>query len=124
MDVAAICMLLALVVMMVIGMPITWSLGGAIIVALMIDPNLSLALITQKMFSGCDNFSMLALPAFFLAGDLMAKGGLSRRLVKFADNLVGWISGGISLVSIVACTFFAANIILFLIPAKPLRNKS
>ena len=38
----------------------------------------------------------------------MAKGGLSRRLVKFADNLVGWISGGISLVSIVACTFFAA----------------
>ncbi len=108
MDVAAICMLLALVVMMVIGMPITWSLGGAIIVALMIDPNLSLALITQKMFSGCDNFSMLALPAFFLAGDLMAKGGLSRRLVKFADNLVGWISGGISLVSIVACTFFAA----------------
>ena len=49
MDVAAICMLLALVVMMVIGMPITWSLGGAIIVALMIDPNLSLALITQKM---------------------------------------------------------------------------
>ena len=41
MDVAAICMLLALVVMMVIGMPITWSLGGALIFALMIDPNLS-----------------------------------------------------------------------------------
>lgn len=108
MDVAAIFMLLVLIAMMVIGMPITWALGGAVITALMIDPDLSLALITQKIFSGCDNFSMLALPAFFLAGDLMAKGGLSKRLVSFADTLVGWISGGISLVSIVACTFFAA----------------
>ena len=43
-----------------------------------------------------------------LAGDIMSKGGLSKRLVNFADSLVGWISGGISLVSIVACTFFAA----------------
>ena len=74
----------------------------------MIDDNLSLSLMTQKIFAGCDNFAMLALPAFFLAGDIMAKGGLSKRLVSFADALVGWISGGISLVSIVACTFFAA----------------
>ena len=108
MDIAAICMLLVLVGMMVIGMPITWCLGGAVITALMIDDNLSLSLMTQKIFSGCDNFAMLALPAFFLAGDIMAKGGLSKRLVGFADALVGWISGGISLVSIVACTFFAA----------------
>ena len=48
MDLAAIFMLLTLVIMMVIGMPITWSLGGAIIMALMIDQDLSLALITQK----------------------------------------------------------------------------
>ncbi len=108
MDLASIMMLIVLVVLMVIGMPVTWALGGAVITALIIDPNLSLPLITQKIFSGCDNFSMLALPAFFLAGDLMAKGGLSRRLVNFADTLVGWISGGISLVSITACTFFAA----------------
>lgn len=108
MDIAATLMLLSLVVMMAIGMPITWALGGAIIVALGVDPNLSLSLITQKMFAGCNNFSMLALPAFFLAGDIMAKGGLSKRLVAFADTLVGWISGGISLVSLVACTFFAA----------------
>lgn len=108
MELAAVLMLLVLVALMVIGMPITWALGGAVITALVIDDNLSLSLITQKIFSGCDNFSMLALPAFFLAGDIMAKGGLSKRLVSFADALVGWISGGISLVSIVACTFFAA----------------
>ncbi len=108
MDLAAILMLITLACLMVIGMPVTWSLGGAIVVALSVDPNLSLSLITQKMFAGCNNFAMLALPAFFLAGDIMAKGGLSKRLVSFADTLVGWISGGISLVSVVACTFFAA----------------
>mgnify|MGYP000386859274 CR=1 FL=1 len=108
MDLAAILMLITLAGLMVIGMPVTWSLGGAIVVALSVDPNLSLSLITQKMFAGCNNFAMLALPAFFLAGDIMAKGGLSKRLVSFADTLVGWISGGISLVSVVACTFFAA----------------
>ena len=108
MDLAAILMLITLAGLMVLGMPVTWSLGGAIVVALSVDPNLSLSLITQKMFAGCNNFAMLALPAFFLAGDIMAKGGLSKRLVSFADTLVGWISGGISLVSVVACTFFAA----------------
>ena len=108
MDISAVALITVLLVLMAIGLPITWALGGAVISAIMLDPNLSLAMITQKIFTGCDNFSMLALPAFFLAGDIMAKGGLSSRLVSFADSLVGWISGGISLVSIVACTFFAA----------------
>ena len=61
MDISAILMLISLVSLMAIGMPITWSLGGSIIVALIVDPNLSLSIITQKMFAGCNNFSMLAL---------------------------------------------------------------
>lgn len=108
MILSAVALLCVLGILMIIGMPITWALGGAVISAILLDPNLSLAMITQKIFTGCDNFSMLALPAFFLAGDIMAKGGLSKRLVSFADSLVGWISGGISLVSLVACAFFAA----------------
>ena len=108
MELSAVALLVVLVGLMSIGLPITWALGGACISAILLDPNLSLAMITQKIFTGCDNFAMLALPAFFLAGDIMAKGGLSGRLVSFADSLVGWISGGISLVSIVACAFFAA----------------
>lgn len=108
MSTSAIALIVILIVLMLIGLPITWALGGACIAAILLDPTLSLAMITQKIFTGCDNFSMLALPAFFLAGDIMSKGGLSKRLVAFADSFVGWISGGISLVSIVACTFFAA----------------
>lgn len=108
MSSSAIALIVVLIVLMFIGLPITWALGGACIVAIFLDPTLSVSMITQKIFTGCDNFSMLALPAFFLAGDIMSKGGLSKRLVAFADSFVGWISGGISLVSIVACTFFAA----------------
>lgn len=108
MSTSAIALIAVLLILMLLGMPITWALGGACISAIILDPTLSFAMITQKIFTGCDNFSMLALPAFFLAGDIMSKGGLSKRLVSFADSFVGWISGGISLVSIVACTFFAA----------------
>jgi C4-dicarboxylate transporter DctM subunit len=108
MTIPAIMLVTVLLVLMGLGMPITWALVSACISAIIFDPSLSFMALTQKIFVGCDNFAMLAIPAFFLAGDIMAKGGLSKRLVSFADSLVGWISGGISLVSIVACTFFAA----------------
>ena len=108
MPLSATLMIVVLLVTMFIGVPITWALGLACCTAIYLDPVLSFSLLAQRMFVGCDNFAMLALPAFFLAGDVMAKGGLSKRLVAFADSFVGWVSGGISLVSIVACTFFAA----------------
>lgn len=108
MTLSAILLISVLLVTMFLGVPITWALGAACAVAIYADPFLNFSVLCQKIFTGCDNFSMLALPAFFLAGDIMAKGGLSKRLVSFADALVGWISGGISLVSLVACMFFAA----------------
>ena len=108
MDTAAIALIVALIVTMACGLEITWSLGLACIVAVLLDPNLTFVVISQRIFANSNSFSMLAIPAFILAGDIMSKGGLSKRLVAFADSLVGWISGGISLVSIVACTFFAA----------------
>lgn len=108
MDVAAIALIVVLLVAMACGLEITWSLGLACIVAVLLDPKLTFVIVAQRIFANSNSFSMLAIPAFMLAGDVMSKGGLSKRLVAFADSLVGWISGGISLVSIVACTFFAA----------------
>ena len=108
MPLSATLMIVVLMAAMLLGIPITWALGLACCTAIHLDPALSFSLLAQRTFVGCDNFAMLALPAFFLAGDVMAKGGLSKRLVAFADAIVGWVSGGISLVSIVACTFFAA----------------
>ncbi|MBS3975493.1 MAG: TRAP transporter large permease [Syntrophomonadaceae bacterium] len=108
MEIPAIALISVLVVMMSLGLPMTWALGAACIAAVALEPNLSIAVLSQRIFAGSDNFAMLAIPAFFLAGDIMARGGLSKRLVVFADSFVGWISGGISLVSLVSCTFFAA----------------
>ena len=108
MDVAAIALIVILLVAIACGLEITWSLGLACVVAVLLDPKLTFVIVAQRIFANSNSFSMLAIPAFMLAGDVMSKGGLSKRLVAFADSLVGWISGGISLVSIVACTFFAA----------------
>jgi len=108
MDKAAIALIVILIIAMACGLEITWSLGLACIVAIVIDPKLTFVVVSQRIFSNANSFSMLAIPAFMLAGDIMSKGGLSKRLVAFADSIVGWVSGGISLVSIVACTFFAA----------------
>lgn len=108
MPLSAVLLLVVLLVTMILGVPMAWALGLACIAAVHFDPMMSFTVLAQKIFSSSDNFSMLAVPAFFLAGDIMAKGGLSKRLVAFADSLVGWVSGGISLVSVVACTFFAA----------------
>ena len=108
MDKAAIALIVVLIIAMACGLEITWALGMACVVAVLIDPKLTFVVIAQRIFTNSNSFSMLAIPAFMLAGDVMSKGGLSKRLVAFADSLVGWVSGGISLVSIVACTFFAA----------------
>lgn len=105
---AAISLLIVLIISMIMGIPIAWSLGLSSIVAILIDGNIPLGLVTQRLFTGADTFALLAIPFFILAGDIMSKGGLSKRLVDFAGSLVGFLSGGLALVSIVSCTFFAA----------------
>jgi C4-dicarboxylate transporter DctM subunit len=76
-------LIVVFLVLMFLGTPITWSLSAGCIAAIVLDPGLSFSLLCQKIFTGSDNFSMLAIPAFFLAGDIMAKGGLSKRLAAY-----------------------------------------
>ncbi len=108
MSIAAVMLFVVLIAGLILGVPIIWSLTIASAVSIALNPALSFVVIPQRLFAGADSFSLLAVPAFMLAGDIMTKGGLSKRLTSFADALVGWISGGMSLVAIVACTFFAA----------------
>ena len=108
MSIAPIALFACLIVFMLLKIPIAWSLGLASIIAILLDGGFPLAVAAQRMFTGADIFSLLAIPFFILAGDIMVKGGLSSRLVGFADSLVGWLSGGLSLVSILSCGFFAA----------------
>ncbi|MBL0088029.1 MAG: TRAP transporter large permease [Ideonella sp.] len=92
-------------VLMAIGVPIAYSLGlAALAGAVYIDIPLDAVMI--QIASGVNKFSLLAIPFFVLAGAIMAEGGMSRRLVAFASVLVGFIRGGLSLVNILASTFF------------------
>lgn len=108
MSSAAIVLIIVLIVALLCGLPIVWSLALASVVSIAMNPDMDYVLVAQRLFSGADSFSLLAVPAFMLAGDLMSKGGLSKRLVNFANAFFGWISGGISIVALMSCTFFAA----------------
>jgi tripartite ATP-independent transporter DctM subunit len=93
------------VVLMLVGMPVAYALGlAALAGALWIELPLDAVMI--QLASGVNKFSLLAIPFFVLAGALMAEGGMSRRLVAFANVLVGFVRGGLSLVNILASTFF------------------
>ncbi|MGC1173451.1 TRAP transporter large permease [Polaromonas sp.] len=93
--------------LMVLGMPVAYALGlSALIGAWWIDIPFDAIMIS--IASGVNKFSLLAIPFFVLAGAIMAEGGMSRRLVAFASVLVGFVRGGLSLVNILASTFFGA----------------
>ena len=95
------------ILLMLVGMPVAYALGlAALIGAMWIDLPLDAVMI--QMASGVNKFSLLAIPCFVLAGAIMAEGGMSRRLVAFAGVLIGFVRGGLSLVNILASTFFGA----------------
>ena len=90
-----------------IGVPICFALG---IVSLgsLIHSGMPLIVVIQRMFTGGDSIALIAIPLFMLAGELMFRGGMSKRLVDFADTLLGHFPSGLAMVSILACMFFAA----------------
>jgi tripartite ATP-independent transporter DctM subunit len=93
--------------LMLIGMPVAYALGlAALVGAWWIEIPFDAMMI--QIAAGVNKFSLLAIPFFVLAGAIMAEGGMSRRLVAFAGVLVGFIRGGLSLVNILASTFFGA----------------
>ena len=99
--------ILGLFAIFLVGIPISFSLGFVTLVGLL-GTSLPLEVIVQRMFTGVDNFAFIAIPLFILAGDLMAAGGISKRLTNFSESLVGHWPGGLGMVTIVASMIFAA----------------
>lgn len=89
-----------------LGVPISFALLLASLLVV-IQADLPLAVVVQQMFTGVNSFTLLALPFFFLAGNVMNAGGISERLVKLAMALVGHLRGGLAHVNIVVGMFFA-----------------
>lgn len=96
-------------IFLAIGVPIALALGVATMATIkLMYPDLALGVVTQRMFAAMDSVSIMAIPFFVLAGNLMTKGGISRRLVDFANQIVGNIRGGMAAALVIACAFFAA----------------
>lgn len=96
-----------LLMMIFAGLPIILAMGLVGLAGFLSVPQLVLPLFPQKMFTTLDSFSLLALPYFILAGELMAKGGISRKLVDFATVVVGHLRGSLAHANIVSSMAFA-----------------
>ena len=98
-------------VMLFAGVPISAGIGiASIITAIMsgMDGNIFALTAAQRCFSGCDSFSLLALPFFSLGGNVMNKGEIAKRLVRLARLLVGWVPGYLAATNVLANMFFGA----------------
>lgn len=99
--------LIVFFVLLLLGMPIAFTLGIASTVFLAAETDLPMLYVVQKMFGGVDSFPLLAVPFFILAGNLMNGGGVTSRLLDFCNIIVGRFRGGLAAVSIVGSMIFA-----------------
>jgi len=93
------------VLLLLLGVPVAFAIGLSAVCTILWE-GLPLAVVFQRMTSGMNIFSFLAIPFFIFAGELMLYGGIADRIVRFAKDLVGHIRGGLGMSNVVACTLF------------------
>ncbi|MGL1893014.1 MAG: TRAP transporter large permease [Spirochaetaceae bacterium] len=104
-DIATMILLGGFVLMLILKVPITFSLAmSSILTAIYL--NIPLLAIVQRMVQGVNSYSLIAIPFFILAGELMSQGGISRRLIQFSNVLIGRIPGGLAQVNVLSSMFF------------------
>ena len=92
----------------VMGFPIWVVLAASCFVGLAAGGTVPMLVIAQRMFTSVDSFPLMAIPLFMVAGNLMEKGGISRRLIDFCNSLLGSFTGGLAMVAVLTCMLFAA----------------
>ncbi len=107
---AGIIMFGGFALLLILGVPIALSLGVATLSAIALDPAVAVSINTvgQRIFGGLDSTSIMAIAFFVLAGNLMTKGGISSRICDFCRSIIGGIRGGMGVVLVLSCAFFAA----------------
>ncbi len=101
-------MLISFVIAAVLGFPIWIVLCITCIAGILANGVIPMMVISQRMFTSVDSFTLLAIPLFMVAGNLMEGGGISRRLINFCNSLLGSFTGGLAMVAVLACMFFGA----------------
>lgn len=94
-------------VALLVGVPIAFAMGGAGLLALVVEGRLSLLSVPQRFFDGINSFPLMAVPFFILAADLMTASGITTALLRFSNSLVGHIRGGLGHVNVVTSMMFA-----------------
>ncbi len=94
-------------VFLIMGVPIAICLGLSSVCAILYSGT-SLTIVATNMYAGISKFLLLAIPFFVLSGNIMAKAGISKRLVRFVDTCVGHRRGGIAIVCVIVACFFGA----------------
>jgi C4-dicarboxylate transporter, DctM subunit len=97
-----------LISLMLTGMPISIALGLTVLSFMFTLTDVSLDSIAMKLFTGIENFEIMAIPFFILAGNFLTHGGVARRMINFATSMVGHWHGGLGLAAVLACALFAA----------------
>ena len=97
-----------LTVLMLTGMPVSISLGLTVLSFLFFLTQVPVEAVALKLFTGIENFEIMAIPFFILAGNFLTHGGVARRMLRFASTMVGHFYGGLGLSGVVACALFAA----------------
>lgn len=97
-----------LAVLLIVGAPIFVALSGAVLLVFALFSDMPLVIIIQRMFAGINKFALMSIPFFILAANLMGKGGISKRIIKLANIMVGSFPGGLGMTTILACMFFGA----------------
>ncbi|KXL54024.1 sialic acid TRAP transporter permease protein SiaT [Anaerotignum neopropionicum] len=97
-----------LIICLILTVPIGFSLGIASLAYILYTKQLTFGFIAQNMVTGADSFPIMAIPFFVFAGELMGGGGISQRLLNVANVFFGRIRGGLAIVTVVVCMFFAA----------------
>lgn len=92
---------------LVIGVPVAICLGVSSVAYLLLYADMPLVVFPQKIFAGVDSFTLLCIPGFILAGNLMNGGGITDRIIRFANAGVGWIRGGLGLTNVAGSMLFA-----------------
>ena len=99
---------ITLVVFLILNVPVGMALGLSSLCVVLDSARLSGNFIVQQLLAGCDSFPLMAIPLFILAGELMAAGGVSKRILEVCNAFVGHITGGLAIVTVIVCMFFAA----------------
>lgn len=103
-------LVLSFLILLAIGVPVAWTLGIASVLTILfsLDSLTAVTTMAQQVLTSLDSFTLLAIPFFILAGQLMNKGGIATRLINFAKNIIGALPGGLAHINVVAAMLFGA----------------